>query len=201
MCCSHENVKQEVHERRRRVVCCAAYLGGGGSRPICGDIPSAATCGPVWASCFVRVRCMSRRRRSHVPVVWKRLVRVLCHPGWALGPCSWRSVEVFFRTPVEALSYYCRPRVIIVGKRVAGSAMPVPWCRTGDRELIWQISPCLSRGAVLRVTVLLGGYWSWTCAALGQVTGLYSLTPRDASARGTRSTQSPPTNWAHSGPR
>ena len=41
----------------------------------------------------------------------------------------------FLRTLVEALLYYCKPRVIIVGKRVAGSAMHVPWCRTGDREL------------------------------------------------------------------
>ena len=53
--------------------------------------------------------------------------------------------------------------------------------------------------ALRSVTTLPRGDYSWTWAALGHATGLWSPSPRAAMARGTRWTQSPLARVVNSG--
>ena len=89
-----EYVAEDVHEGRWRVVRRPPRGGGqavpAAVAPTWRCRPSGVTRGPVWASCLALVGWTSLRRGSRVPVVWKRWARASRHPGWLVGPCSWR---------------------------------------------------------------------------------------------------------------
>ena len=87
-----KHVAENVQEGRRRVVCRPPR--GGGQPALTAMAPGVevqAVRGHPWASMGILPSprgVHNLRRRSRVPVVWKRWTKALRHPGSSVGSCS-----------------------------------------------------------------------------------------------------------------
>ena len=89
-----EYVAEDVHEGRWRMVR-RPPRGGGQAVPaaVAPDVEVQAVRGHPWAGVGVLLspRGVDESQAGvRVPVVWKRWARASRHPGWLVGPCSWR---------------------------------------------------------------------------------------------------------------